>query len=128
MTFEAKATLVVSVAFELKTDLSMNLLKQVLDIINQRMINNHADREDLIRFLKELKKGGKVSYDLGSTFLTDAKNYFVTDIDSLDSIEYFGDFKDLSDNIGVDAGVELKSHGGGYAFNIANAIMTLRRL
>ncbi len=95
MTFEARATLVVSVAFELKTDLSMNLLKQVIDIINQRMIDNHADRDDLIRFLKELKKGEKVSYGLSSTFLTNAKNYFITDIDSLDSIERFGNFKDL---------------------------------
>jgi len=36
-----------------------------------------------------------VSYGLSSTFLTNAKNYFVTDIDSLDSMECFGNFKDL---------------------------------
>lgn len=95
MTFEARAILIVSVAFELKTDLSMNLLKQVIDIINQRMIDNHADRDDLIRLLKELKGGEKVSYSLSSTFLTNAKNYFVTDIDSLDCIECFWDFKEL---------------------------------
>ena len=95
MTFEARAMLMVSVAFELKTDLSMNLLKQVIDIINQRMIDNHADRDDLIRLLKGLKKGEKVSYGLSSSFLTNAKNYFVTDIDSLDSIECFWSFKEL---------------------------------
>jgi len=95
MTFEARAMLVVSVAFELKTDLSMNLLKQVIDTINQRMIDNHADRNDLIRFLKELKKEEKMLHDLSSTFLANAKNYFVTDIDSLDSMECFGNFKDL---------------------------------
>lgn len=95
MSFEARATLVVSVAFELKTDLSLNLLKQVIDIINQRMIDNHADRDDLIRFLKELKKAEKVSHGLSSTFLTNAKNYFITDIDSLGRIECFCDFKDL---------------------------------
>lgn len=96
MSFEARATLVVSVAFELKTDLAMNLLKQVINIINQRMIDNHVDRrEDLVQFLKELKKEEKMSYDLSSTFLANAKNYFVTDIDSLDSIECFWDFKDL---------------------------------
>lgn len=95
MTFEARATLVVSVAFELKTDLSMNLLKQVMDIINRRMIDNHADRDDLIRLLKGLKEGENVSYILNSTFLTNARNYFVTDIDSLDSIEWFLSFKEL---------------------------------
>lgn len=96
MTFEDRATLSVSVAFELKTDLAMNLLNQVIDIINQRMIDNHVDRrEDLIQFLKELKKEERMSYDLSSTFLANAKNYFVTDIDSLDSIECFWDFKDL---------------------------------
>jgi len=96
MTFEARATLVVSIAFELKTDLSMKLLKHMIDIINQRMIDNHVyRRDDLVRFLKELKKGEKVSYGLSSTFLTNAKNYFVTDIDSLDSIECFWNFKEL---------------------------------
>ena len=95
MTFEARAMLIVSVAFELKNDLSMNLLKQVIDIINQRMINNHADRDDLIRLLKELKKGGKVSYSLSSTFLYNTKSFLVTDIDSLDSIECFWGFKEL---------------------------------
>ena len=95
MTFEDRATLVVSVAFRLKTDLSMNLLKQVIDIINQRMIDNYADRDDLIGLLRELKKGEKVSYGLSSTFLTNAKNYFVTDIDSLDSIACFWNFKEL---------------------------------
>ncbi len=95
MTFEARAALVVSVAFELKTDLSMNLLKQVIDIINQRMIDNHADREDLIGFLKEFAKGKKGLFNLSSIFLNNARNYFITDIDSLDSIERFWDFKDL---------------------------------
>lgn len=95
MTFEAKATLVVSVAFTLKNDISMRLLKQVLDIINQRMINNHADRDDLLRFLKEIKKGDTISYDLDSSFMTNAKDYFTTDLDSLDSVECFLDFKDL---------------------------------
>lgn len=95
MTFEARATMVVSVAFELKTDLSMNLLKRVIDTINQRMINNHADREDLIRFLKELKKAEELLHGLSSTFLANAKNYFIIDIDSLDNIECFWDFKDL---------------------------------
>jgi len=96
MTFEARAMLMVSVAFELKTDLSMNLLKQVIDIINQRMIDNRADRDDLIRLLKELKKGENLSYSLSSTFLNNAKSFFVTDIDSLDSIECFWCFKELS--------------------------------
>ncbi len=106
MTFEARATLAVSVAFELKTDLSMNLLKQVIDIINQRMIDNHADREDLIRFLKELKKTEKVPHGLSSTFLTNAKNYFLTDINTLDSIDCFWDFKDLFPEVIANDAVE----------------------
>lgn len=95
MTFEVRAMLMVSVAFELKTDLSMNLLMQVIDIINQRMIDNRADRDDLIRLLKELKKREKVLCSLSPTFLNNAKSFFVTNIDSLDSIECFWGFKEL---------------------------------
>src|SRR4030043_1081884 len=96
MTFEARATLVVSVAFELKNDLSMKLLKQVIDIINQRMIDKHVyDRDDLVRFLKELKKAEKVLSVLSSAFLDRVKNYLTDDIGSLDSIECFCDFKGL---------------------------------
>lgn len=95
MTFEAKATLVISVAFTLKNDISMRLLKEVLDVINQRVIDNHVDRDDLLRFLKELKKGEMTSYGLSSSFMTNVKNYFITDVDSLESVECFWDFKDL---------------------------------
>lgn len=104
MTFEARAMLMVSVAIELKTDLSMNLLKHVIDIINQRMIDNCADCDDLIRLLKELKKGENLSYSLSSTFLNNAKSFLVTNADSLDSIECFWGFKELFPE-GIDSAV-----------------------
>jgi hypothetical protein len=104
MTFEARAMLMVSVAIELKTDLSMNLLKKVIDIVNQRMIDNRADRDDLIRLLKELKKRENLSYSLSSTFLNNAKSFLVTDVDSLDSIECFWGFKELFPE-GIDSAV-----------------------
>lgn len=96
MSFESRATLVVSVAFELKNDLSMKLLKQVMDIINKRIIDKQVyRRDDLVRFLKELKKTEKVLSVLSSDFLDRVKDYLTTDIDSLDSIECFCDFKGL---------------------------------
>jgi len=95
MSFEAKAMLVISVAFEIKTDLAMKLLAQVIDVMNQRMIDNHADRDDLIRFIKELKKPESAPYDLSTVFLANARNYFVHDIDSLDAINCFWGFIDL---------------------------------
>lgn len=94
MSFEAKAMLVVSVASVIKTDLSLNLLKQVIEIINQRMIDIHISQlDDLVGFLKELKKAENILFSVNSDFLDRAKNYLTTDIDSLESIECFCDFK-----------------------------------
>ena len=95
MSFEAKATLIVSVAEELKSELSLKLLEQILEIINQRMVHNQANREDLVRFLKEYNKGIKIIGELSATFISNAKTYFTTDIDSLDDLEEFWGFRDL---------------------------------
>ena len=96
MSYEEKATLFISVARELKSDLALNVLKQVLDNVNQRMMENHADREDLIRFLKEFNNSGNaIICNLTDAFLNNAKNYFKSEIDSLENMVFFWDFADL---------------------------------
>ncbi|MBI4680752.1 MAG: hypothetical protein HY753_06005 [Nitrospirae bacterium] len=70
------------------------------------MVDKHAEREDLIRFLKEFKKEGNSICELPSTFLSNAKNYFTTEMDSLDSIEFFWDFTNLFREIITDDIIE----------------------
>ena len=95
MSFEARATLMISVALELKSELSFKLLWQVLEIINQRMVNNQSNREDLVRFLKEYNKGAGIIGELRAAFISNAKTYFTTDIDSLYDLEEFWEFRDI---------------------------------
>jgi hypothetical protein len=95
ISYEAKATLIISVALEFRDELTFKFLRKVLENIKLRIVAKQANRDDLIRFMKEYNKSVKIIGEIGATFISTASTYFTTSAESLHDIEAFWEFNEL---------------------------------
>lgn len=94
MSFEARVSLVVSVATKLNNEDSKKFLDEILTVVQERIESKSADRKDLVQLLIELKDSGQIIQDQKPTILEKAKFFLMCKPDWIEDFKPFCDFID----------------------------------
>lgn len=94
MSFEARVSLVVSVATKLNNEDSKKFLDEMLTVVQERIESKSADRKDLVQLLIELKDSGLIFQDQKPTILEKAKFFLMCKPDWIEDFKPFCDFID----------------------------------